>query len=406
MGTVLAVPGGPGGNGIEDLKDKGGVFATLRQRFHVVSLAPRNTTDLGVIPFDCLVTGPWITLPADRAAYDRMGARNRKYAEECREADPEYFDHLDSASVARDIDAIRAALGEPRLSLVATSYGGVVATTYARLFPDRVRALYIDGSIDHQADQETRLRHRTAAVERQFARFVEWCETATACALHGRDAGAVWRGLVAAADRSPVPVRGSHTAYSGFDFKVAAAPDVISPGPAPDFPNWQRFARSIDRAAAGDASGFADLVEQVTKSLKVPSFRGQNVTQCADGLMFADYGEFRRLKALGERLSPNFAGNELWHRLGCVGWPTPVGNPPAPLPADRLPPILGAGTWTDHGDVATAVARVPGSATIRYEGPGHALYLSGYQCVIAHANRYLTYLRLPPAGTTCEPPQP
>ncbi|MEO3804475.1 ATP-binding cassette domain-containing protein [Nonomuraea sp. B1E8] len=191
---------------------------------------------------------------------------------------------------------------------------------------------------------------------------------------------------------------------NGLDLKVAAAADVISPGAAPDFPNWQRFARSVDRAAAGDASGFADLVEQVTKSLKVPSFRGQNVTHCTDGLVYAGYEEFQRLKELGERLSPNFAGNELWHRLGCVGWPSPIINPPAPMPADRLPPILGAGTWTDHADVATAAAGVPGSATIRYEGPGHALYLSGNQCTISHANRYLTYLRLPPAGTTCAPP--
>ncbi|WP_246083742.1 alpha/beta hydrolase [Nonomuraea diastatica] len=199
-------------------------------------------------------------------------------------------------------------------------------------------------------------------------------------------------------------MRARQVAYSGLDLKVAAAPDVITPGAAPVFSNWQRFARAIDRAAAGDASGFADYVEQITKSLKVPSFRGQNGTQCADGRMFADYEEFQRLKALGERLSPNFAGNELWHSLGCAGWPTPVGNPPAPMPAGRLPPILGAGTWTDHADAATAAARVPGSATIRYEGPGHALYLSGNQCVIAHANRYFTYLRLPLAGTTCEPP--
>jgi hypothetical protein len=113
------------------------------------------------------------------------------------------------------------------------------------------------------------------------------------------------------ADLSPVPV-----SYSSFDFKFAA-PDVITPGA--DHANRQPFTRAVDQAAAGDATGFADYVENATKSMKVPSFIGMNVTHCADGLCFDSYEDFQRRKALGEQLYPNFAGNELWHPLACVG---------------------------------------------------------------------------------------
>ncbi|MGP4015341.1 alpha/beta hydrolase [Saccharopolyspora sp. 5N708] len=273
-----------------------------------------------------------------------------------------------------------------------------------RLFPDRVRALYVDGAVDHLADPVENAKVNYQTIEDQFARLGAWCVSSRECALHGRDVGALWRGLVADADRSPIPVRGEEVAYSGFDLKIAPIPDVISPGAAPSFPNWQRFAWAVDKAVARDASGFADYVEQATGSLKVPAMVGKSVTECPDGMGVYDYADFERLKAIGERVSPNFAGERFLHRLPCVGWPTPVRNPPTPLPADRLPPLLGAGTWVDHAYVANIVAHVPGSATVRFNGSGHALYLSGDPCTIAHANRYLEFRRLPPPGTTCEPP--
>ncbi|MGW2222359.1 alpha/beta fold hydrolase, partial [Nonomuraea sp. NPDC001684] len=139
IGTLFSVPGGPGASGIDDLKQFHGKFTPLRDRFDVVSLAPRNTVEPGgVLPYACLTTGPWITLPRDRAEYAALARTNREHAQRCRAADPELFDHMDSASVARDIEAVRVALGEDRLSFLANSYGGRPATAYARLFPSRV----------------------------------------------------------------------------------------------------------------------------------------------------------------------------------------------------------------------------------------------------------------------------
>jgi pimeloyl-ACP methyl ester carboxylesterase len=402
IGTVFSLPGGPGGSGVADLENRAGSFAALRERFDVVSLVPRNVSDVGAGADPCLSTGVWITEPDSPAAYDALAARNRDSAERCRRADPERFDHRDSASVARDVEAVRAALGEAQLSFVATSYGAVTAVAYARLFPGAVRALYVDGGVDHLVDHETAARMALTKAEDQFARFAAWCAGADTCALRGRDVGAVWTALTTAADQHPLPAGGG-VDYTGFDLRVSVQADLNQPGPAPGFPNWQRLARLVAAAAAGDATGFADLFGSTLGSAKVPSPVGMDATHCPDGRGFADYAEFQRVRALGERLSPHFAGIELWHPLGCAGWPTPVTNPPADLPTDRLPPLLGAGTWTDHADTADIVSRVPGSATVSYDGPGHGLYLTGDLCTIAHADRYLAFRRLPPPGTGCRP---
>lgn len=405
IGTVFSVPGGPGVSGIDHLKQFHGKYAKLRDRFDVISFAPRNTIKAdGVLPYACLATGPWITLPADRAAYAALGRANREYAQRCRAADPEFFDHMDSASVARDIEAVRVALGEARLSFLANSYGGTPAVAYARLFPSRIRAMVLDGTASHLENAGADEPLAYARLERQMDRFAAWCRSSTACALHGQDAEEVWRRLVAAADRSPVPVRDdpARVTYTGFDLKVAAAPSFGSPGPYPAVPRWVQLAEAIERAATGDASGFADYVRQASASPKVPSLVGQNMVHCLDGRVYESYAAYRKAQRRAAELSPNFAGQRAWWPLGCVGWPAPVTNPPAPLPARGLPPFLGVGSWTDHDLVADIVRHVPGSSTVHYEGHGHMLYTYGNTgCVTAHVNRYLTSLRLPPPGTTC-----
>ncbi|MER6947597.1 alpha/beta fold hydrolase [Nonomuraea sp. NPDC000554] len=406
IGTVFSIPGGPGASGVDDLKQFHGKFAQLRNRFDVISFDPRNTVKPGgVLPYECLATGPWITLPAGRAEYAALGRANREHAQRCRAADPEFFDHMDSASVARDIEVVRAALGEEQLSFLANSYGGTPATAYARLFPTHIRAMVMDGTVGHVEETAAGEPRMYARMERQMERFAAWCRSATACALHGQDAGAVWRRLVTAADRSPVPVQNdpAGAGYTGFDLKVAAAPNFVSPGQEPDVPRWVQLADAIKKAAAGDASGFADYVRQASGSPKVPSFAGQAMTRCQDGKEYRSYAAYRKALRRAEELSPDFAGQQSWWPLACVGWPAPVTNPPAPLPAQGLPPFLGVGSWTDHDVVADIIRHVPGSSSVRYEGHGHMLYIYGNSgCATAHVNRYLTSLRLPPPGTTCQ----
>ncbi|GAA0936581.1 alpha/beta fold hydrolase [Nonomuraea longicatena] len=406
MGTVFLLPGGPGGSGVDDLAHKAGSFAQLRHRFDVVSLAPRNVVEPGgVLPHDCLGSGPWLTLPGTRAEFAALAEANRAHAQRCRDADPAFFDTMDSASVAKDVEAVRVALGEDRMNLLGNSYGGVAAVGYARQFPGRVRTIVLDGSVNHvDADSVTDAEHFRVK-EQSMRRFAAWCEGATACALRGQDVPALWRRLLREADRSPVPVKGAapSLSYSGFDLLVAALPSFGQPGDAPERPRWVQLADAIKRAAEGDARGFADYVYQATKSMKVPSWVGVNMTHCLDGLGYATYEDYREGLRRGRKLSPHFGAMRAWHDLACPGWPVPVANPRAPLPADRLPPLMAVGSWTDYEATAAITRKVPGSGGVAYDGHGHGLYLAGKMCPIAHVNRYFLTGEPPPPGTVCKP---
>ncbi|TMR11233.1 alpha/beta hydrolase [Nonomuraea turkmeniaca] len=402
IGSVLHVPGGPGGKGIEDLKRFAPDMSRLRERFDLVTSNPRNT-DLGAkLPEVCARPAvAHLAEPRSRAEYDAQAAAFAKAMRECRDQDRSgLYTRLDSVSVARDMEAIRAALGERRLSFMAESYGGVPATAYMRLFPHRIRAMYLDGVINQPDGWSDQWLLAYPETERALTRFTTWCQATAACALHGEDAGKIWRALTERADRAPIPVTskpfgkgrltGSYLRWFGF-----------SGDPGPGHARWLAFAEAVDKARRGDGSGFADAALGNARVWSMPNNLGMT---CGDDRGYRTYAEYRKERERAREVSPSF-GTAGFDLIACSGWPFPVPNPSRLLPTAGLPPMLGAGTWSDYPWTESLIRRIPGSAAIRYEGPGHVLYMSGNRCAIEHATRYLIDLTLPRPGTVCLPEQ-
>jgi pimeloyl-ACP methyl ester carboxylesterase len=396
IGSVLGVPGGPANSGIDDLRRAAPDLKELGRRFDLLGYKPRSTVWRDSMPAICKKPGTALEDPRDRRRFTAQAAAMTKAFHACRQADTTgLFAHLDALSVARDMEAIRAALGEERLSFMANSYGGVTTVAYARLFPQRIRAMYVDGAVNHAAGWNDQFLRARVLTERQFQRFVTWCAATSACALHGEDAGAVWRALVRAADRRPLPVASpdfGEGEMTGWHLRQLAF--VADPGPGDA--NWLAFARLVDRARRGDASGFV-----AWPNFRVWAAPGLLAMTCADGRGFADYAELRANRPAAEKAMPNL-GSVRFDGLGCTGWPMKVANPPRPLRTEGLPPFLGAGSV--YGDLVWTeglTRMVPGSVSVSYQGHGHVLYLSGKKCPIRHATAYLTELRLPAPGTTC-----
>ncbi|MGI5324052.1 alpha/beta fold hydrolase [Actinomadura nitritigenes] len=143
IGTLVFGPGGPGDSGVQRITTGMSRFSErLRQRFDIVSFDPRGIGASN--PVTCsaalLAERPDPNIKS-RKDFDATLAYNKRLRDDCRERTGPLYDHADTMSTVRDVDAIRAALGESKLSFHGSSYGTLLGAEYAETYPGRVRAL-------------------------------------------------------------------------------------------------------------------------------------------------------------------------------------------------------------------------------------------------------------------------
>src|SRR3954463_9249618 len=197
IGSVLMDPGGPGGPGAGQVKGGWSLSPEITKRFDTVGFDPRGVGDSTQIKCgldEVIADHPEV--PRNQAEFDQLAAYNRKLGESCNRLSGPLGQLGDTVSVARDMDAIRAALGEKKLTYYGVSYGTLMGQQYAELFPDKVRALVLDSNMDHsQFTAFEFLNSETQSVQAEFGEFVAWCDRTPSCALHGRNVSKVTRDL-------------------------------------------------------------------------------------------------------------------------------------------------------------------------------------------------------------------
>src|SRR4051794_13850167 len=238
-GSLLLIPGGPG----VGITAAGGEFGVLRpllriddlrQTFDVVAYDPRGIGESSPIrcaPGPVPDAGQTSTagdgvLAAD--AYAALAGPNAAYAEGCLAATGELFRHLSANDSASDIELIRQALGQDDgLVAYAGSYGTLYATAYLEQYGDHVKALVIDGVVDHSVDLAMYGARWVRSTEDAFNRFVEWCAQEPSCALHGQDVAAVYE-RVAAAHPELQPVVRARLSAGSIDLGWPAIAEMLA----------------------------------------------------------------------------------------------------------------------------------------------------------------------------------
>ncbi len=163
---------------------------------------------------------------------------------------------LTTANVARDLDRLRAAVGDPKLNFYGASYGGLIGETYTTLFPGRTGAMVIDSPTDGEAWIKQPLegvREQEASFERSLDRFIHWCSVRFAgCALGADDPSGDFDALVERLNETPAPVSEGDP-VSGDDVLVAAEESLYTRFA------WSPLAAALASVAAGDGDGIRAL---------------------------------------------------------------------------------------------------------------------------------------------------
>jgi pimeloyl-ACP methyl ester carboxylesterase len=410
IGSLLVNPGGPGASGIDTAiylsfgQQFGGLPTEITDRFDIVGFDPRGVGRSD--PVRCISSREQDQAiaadpdPVSQAEFDEIVALNRGIAENCGRKYGDQLPLFATEQAARDMDALRAAVGDPKLSYLGFSYGTLLGATYAQLFPQNIRALVLDGAVDPTSEFVARSEAQVKGFERAFANYTAWCSrTPQQCPI-GPDARGAITDALAKAAVSPVRGPDGRAATEGWVFLGLISALYDESG-------WPMLAKAIDTLQAGDAEGILDLADQYAHREPDGSysnlFDANAAVNCADAAEVPTVEQVRQLQSEWRTKYPMFGASQAITLLTCALWPGK--RDPYPVgPATGAPPIVVVGTTGDPATPYENTAELAGmlgtGQVLTWEGEGHTAY-PNTGCITSAVDRYLIDLVVPPAGQRC-----
>ncbi|ODU03872.1 MAG: hydrolase [Pseudonocardia sp. SCN 72-86] len=410
VGSLVVNPGGPGGSGI-DLAAQFGA-AQADGPFDVVGFDPRGV-GASTPAIDCMADKEIddqraeTDLDVSPAAVAQRDEVNRKAADLCveRSGGADVIAHSDTRDVARDMDVLRAALGERKLTYLGYSYGTRIGATYAELFPGNVRAMVLDGAIDPTQSASDGAVAQMEGFQKAFEAYAADCAAKPGCPLPGDPAGATaaYQALVRPLLEKPVPVRGSDRTLSYSDAVTATIAALYNPGA------WPKLTAGLTELKAGDGTTLMTLADgyygRTAQGAYGNSQESLMVVNCADGAGSEDPEVTAETARKINQVAPfQDSGIEVRATHDVCSY-LPV-EPTAPhLPkVDGLPQTLVVSTTGDPAtpyQAGVTLAKALDARLLTFEGTQHTIALQGNKCVDEVVGNYLIGLVLPSADTRC-----
>ncbi len=397
VGQLVVNPGGPGGSGVQYAAAAGFVFGeTVTRYFDVVGFDPRGVGSS--TPLECMGTEQTDELVAADPDPDnvrearQLDAMIRAFGEGCLRESGDLARHMSTVEVAKDMDILRAALGERQLDYFGASYGTLIGATYADLFPRNVRRMVLDGAIDPSLSNEELNLGQARGFETALRAYLESCIDA-GCPL-GNSVDEAARGLRRFLDRvdaEPLETSDERDLTSGL-----APLGVWMPLYVQEY--WPQLTAALKQAIDGDdGSGLLRLADQYTSrgpdKYLDNSLEALYAVNCLDHSDSIPTRQVPRHFAEFEEASPTFGRSFAYSLSTCSVWPVKSGSNTEAMAAVGAPPIVVIGTTRDPAtpyEWAEALAgQLDSGVLISRDGDGHTGFNQGNQCVDSAVERYL-----------------
>lgn len=426
IGSLFVNPGGPGGSGVDLVHFAGQSFPPeLLERFDLVGFDPRGVARS--TPLRCFGSlrqvlsvfqpYPFPITDAEEAAWIET---ERRFVGACDQRDPKIAGHMSTANAARDLDQLRQAVGDAQLTYYGVSYGSYLGTTYANMFPGRVRAVGIDSVLDPIAwaneggtlPFSSRLRSDQSALE-TLHEFFRLCDAGgPACSFAG-SAAARYEALAQRLRSAPLPLttpEGDSILYS-YQYLVADSLGAMYSNDAwPFFAELLSFLESQASAASLGAARaqFQARLEYGTKrGWPRPTFLEGLSVACLDTDGPRNYSAWPVAADAAEAQFGHFGRIWTWISSVCAEWPFRDDDRySGPFTAATANPVLVVANRYDPATAyegAVVVDRLlPNSSLLTVAGWGHGV-IGTSRCADRAIIDYLVDKVTPAVGTVCQP---
>ncbi len=406
IGSLVVDPGGPGGSGIDTMSYFLQILSpAIQEHFDIVAFDPRGVgLSSPVRCMDSKNLDAFIALdpiPGTAQKRQQLLDVDKAFTTGCEARSGKLLPFVGTADAARDMDQMRAAMGDQKLTYFGFSYGTYLGAVYAEEFPQNVRALVLDGAIDPSLDTLASNQAQGVGFDKAFSNFLADCASKPTCSWRpGGDLRTAYNKLVASVTAQPLPV-GRRQLTAGELFYGVAAPLY-------DKTDWPILAAALQLASKGDGSTMLELADSLTErhadGTYANSQEANAAVNCIDKPSPTDPAVYDRAAADAARTSPEFGPAIAYGGLICASWPVPAKGRAEPIRAAGSPPIMVIGTTNDpatpYAGAQALAAQLSKGVLVTRVGDGHTGYRSS-PCVQRYADAYLVDLVVPHPNPTC-----
>ncbi|WP_280828184.1 alpha/beta hydrolase [Mycobacterium sp. OTB74] len=413
IGSLVINPGGPGESGVSAAVSLlGSIPASVRERFDLIGFDPRGVGSSKPAVWcnsdadnDRIRADPQVDYSPAGVAH--IESETKAFVQRCVDKmGKEFLANVGTANVAKDLDAIRAALGDQKLTYLGYSYGTRIGSAYAEAFPDKVRSMILDGAVDPNADPIEADINQAAAFQVAFNNYAADCATSPDCPL-GTDPTKitdVYHSLVDPLVQKPAPTKDPRGLSYG-DAIVGTILPLYSPS------MWKDLTEGLTDLKNGSGDAMLRLADAYMARGADGHYDNSTDTRvavnCVDEPPVTDRAkvieEDRRTRQVAPFMSyGQFTGDA---PLGtCAFWPVPPTSKPHQISVHGLAPTLVVSTVNDPAtpyQAGVELAKELGGSLLTFNGTQHTVVFQGNKCVDDHAAAYLIDGTLPPPGAKC-----